>query len=51
MIVVLVVIFVVWFGIKVLLVVLMNCLIDSICYIVGGDLVKLIEVDGFNEMG
>lgn len=51
MIVVLAVIFVVWFGIKVSLVALMNRLIDSIRYIVGGDLVKSIEVDGFNEMG
>ncbi|EHU6072922.1 methyl-accepting chemotaxis protein [Escherichia coli] len=51
MIVVLAVIFAVWFGIKASLVAPMNRLIDSIRHIAGGDLVKLIEVDGSNEMG
>ncbi|EMX2344336.1 methyl-accepting chemotaxis protein [Escherichia coli] len=51
MIVVLAVILAVWFGIKASLVAPMNRLIDSIRHIAGGDLVKLIEVDGSNEMG
>ncbi|EFM2061807.1 methyl-accepting chemotaxis protein [Escherichia coli] len=51
LIVVLAVIVAVWFGIKASLVAPMNRLIESICHIAGGDLVKPIEVDGSNEMG
>ncbi|RZM90554.1 MULTISPECIES: methyl-accepting chemotaxis protein [unclassified Escherichia] len=51
LIVVLAVIVSVWFGIKASLVAPMNRLIESICHIADGDLVKPIEVDGSNEVG
>lgn len=48
---VLVVIFAVWFGIKLSLIAPMNRLIESIRHIASGDLVKRIDVEGSNEMG
>jgi methyl-accepting chemotaxis protein-1 (serine sensor receptor) len=48
---VLVVIVIVWLGIKTTLIAPLNSLIASIRHIAGGDLVRKIEVEGTNEMG